>query len=435
MRVMNFDRIPSGRRGPSLLSGLTVVGLALAGWLALAASACDLSVNLPGEVEDTDLAGIESLPLLATSVHGVFECAFSQYAFLSGFLGDEMYHSGSRAALIAYDRRAVFPENGNFGGGTCPGGQFGSLYTPMAQARWMADDILRRAEKATEQELPGVTKIRALAANLAGYQFVFFGEGYCSAAFDAGPELFPPQIFKLAVERFTKAIEAAEAAKARDQRNLAYVGRARARLNLRELAAAASDARQVDEGFTFNATRSTVAEDRWNPFYYNNHELQELQAHPNFWNLQWQGVPDPRPKVVVTGKPSRMGQDVPEALMNKYTSRSSPIRLASHVEALLIIAEAEGGQTAVGIINTLHKRAGLPPFASADPTEIKKMVHEQRKRELYLEGHRLNDMRRLGLPFESGGHVFIKGRFYGDTECFPLPDIERLNNPNLRPGS
>ena len=418
MRRMNFDGI----------IGLSVGALALA-----AAAACDLDVVLPSEVEEIDVQGTESLALLASSAHGVFECAFSQYVFLSGFVGDEIFHSGSRGQLNAYDQRLPLENHGGYGGQTCPGSQFGALYTPMSQARFMNDDALRRAEGVTEAEVSGVTEIRALAASLAGFSYVIFGEGFCSAAFDEGPELFQADIFALAVTRFTTAIAAAEAAQSTELRNLAYVGRARANLKAGNLAQAASDAREVDAGFVFEVTRSGADRDRWNAVYHNNSELQEIQGHPNFWNLEWMGVVDPRPKVNVTGGASRLGAIVPEVRMEKYTSTSSNIALAGHTEALLIIAEAEGGQSAVDQINTLHAAAGLPPFASSDATEIMEHVWQERARELYLEGHRFGDLRRLPtVPgvrgFDEGPHLFILGRFYADLTCFPLPEQERENN-------
>jgi hypothetical protein len=42
-------------------------------------------------------------------------------------------------------------------------------------------------------------------------------------------------------------------------------------------------------------------------------------------------------------------------------------------------------------------------------------------------------IRRLDLPLNPPvGTVYpIKGGTYGDTRCFPLPDIERNNNPGL----
>ena len=46
-----------------------------------------------------------------------------------------------------------------------------------------------------------------------------------------------------------------------------------------------------------------------------------------------------------------------------------------------------------------------------------------------MEGHRHNDMLRFNLPFDTGLHR--KGAPYGPTTCLPLPEVERLNNPNI----
>jgi hypothetical protein len=115
----------------------------------------------------------------------------------------------------------------------------------------------------------------------------------------------------------------------------------------------------------------------------------------------------------------------------KYTSRATPIPFATWKEAQLMIAEVEGGQTAVGIINTLRDFHSLPHFSSTDPTEIRNQVLEERRRELWLQGTRMGDMLRLGIPFPTGitpaGEVIVE-----DTPwCFPTMQAERLGNPNV----
>jgi len=110
-------------------------------------------------------------------------------------------------------------------------------------------------------------------------------------------------------------------------------------------------------------------------------------------------------------------------------SDAATIAIGSWKEARLITAEIAGGQTAVSAINTLRTAAGLPLFSSTDPTVIAAQVLEERRRELFLDGHRLNDMLRLNLPFDTG--VTFKGVPYGATTCLPLPDAERLANPNF----
>jgi hypothetical protein len=117
---------------------------------------------------------------------------------------------------------------------------------------------------------------------------------------------------------------------------------------------------------------------------------------------------------------------------DKYQSPATPVPIATWEEAQLIIAEVEGGQTAVNIINALRAPHGLPTFASTDEAVIQAQVREERRRELFLEGQRLGDMRRLDIaPFPATGTAYNKGGTYGDARCFPLPDVERRNNPNI----
>jgi len=48
----------------------------------------------------------------------------------------------------------------------------------------------------------------------------------------------------------------------------------------------------------------------------------------------------------------------------------------------------------------------------------------------------LYDVRRLNLPLDPAAGipystVYLKGGNYGTERCFPVPDVERLNNPNF----
>jgi hypothetical protein len=121
----------------------------------------------------------------------------------------------------------------------------------------------------------------------------------------------------------------------------------------------------------------------------------------------------------------------------KYPSIESPIPVARWEEAQLILAEAavSGGNTqgAVDIINALQANAGLPAYGGGTPAEVLDQVIEERNRELFLEGHRLGDMIRYGLPlFPAPGTPFpVAGGFFAEQVCFPLPAVERLNNPSI----
>ena len=394
--------------------------------LALMLGACDLSVTLPGETPADALDDPSAAPLLTVSAQGAFECAYTQYALLSGLVSGEFMGSQTFLGQVPYQRRDVRPLDASFATSGC--GSSTSLHSPLAQARFIADDAINRISGFSDGDIPNRSALLARNALYAGYSYTTFGEGWCSAAFDLGPELQPAAVFEIARERFSMALESSDA----DVRNAAYVGRARAQMNLGQTSAALADARAVPGGFEYFITRSTAADVRENKIFNRNHVEQAVSVDPAFWNLEWDGLPDPRVHVTDEGI---LGQDglTPMWFQQKYTSRDDEIRLASHTEARLIIAEVEGGAAAVGIINELLEEAGLRGnFASSNEQEIQAQVQEQRRRELFVEGHRMGVLRRLGTitEFTSGTHPYV-GDAYGGMACFPLPDTERNGNPNI----
>jgi len=408
-------------------------GIGVAAAIGLSLSACDslLEVTLPGATPEEALNDPQFAPILVAGGQGNFECAYTNYALLGGVVSGELMGAQTFLGLVPYQRRDVRPIDQGYGEGECNSST--ALYTPVAVARFTTDDAFNRLSEWTDAQVPGRTGLLARASLYAGYSYLIFGEGFCSAAFDAGPEVVPDQVFTLATERFSTAIDLATQAGDASVLNTARVGRARARLSLGDLEGAVTDAQAVPPGFERVVTRSSAGPTRANKIYLANGPDLDVSVDPKFWNLSWGGVPDPRVEVVEVGL---QGQDglTPMWRQTKYTSEGSDIRLASYVEAQLIIAEARGGQTAVDIINDLLEAAGLPSFESTDPLEIQEMVREQRRRELFLEGHRMGDLRRYGgTAFQDaagGAHPFV-GDVYGGMECFPLPNVERQNNPNL----
>ena len=116
---------------------------------------------------------------------------------------------------------------------------------------------------------------------------------------------------------------------------------------------------------------------------------------------------------------------------------SSPIPIASGDEAILITAEADveanNVAAAVAGINKLRTKASLPTYAGGTQAEVRAQLIDERRRELFLEGQRFGDIIRFSIPQSpAAGTAFpAKGGVYGNQICFPLPDIERNNNPTL----
>lgn len=402
--------------------------------LSLPTAACEglLEVEAPSQVLAEDLESPANAGLLVAGVVADFECAFSHYILVGGLLGTELRDSQQTAAQWDYDRRTITPDGGWYATSSCEDRM--GAYTPLSTARWAADNALTALDAWTDAEVPNRTRLIATAAAYSGYAHVLMGEGFCSAAFDGGPELGRTQIFQRAEERFTRAIEAASQAGAADLVNMARVGRARARLNMGQGAQAAADAAEVPAGFVYLARYNGASGRSSNNVFVQNSRARTVTIEAPYLNLTWDGVPDPRVTLVDTGV---NGGDQQSRIYtaSKYPTDASPIPLARGTEALLIRAEVAGGQTAVGIINQLHAAAGIPPFQSNDEEEIQQQIILERSREFFLESHHLGDLIRYEVPFvPAPGTAWHNGAVYGDTRCMPLPDVERLNNPTLQGG-
>jgi hypothetical protein len=265
---------------------------------------------------------------------------------------------------------------------------------------------------------------------------VLLGEGMCSAAFDLGPEEMPAQIFADAMVRFDTAVAAATRANDTLTLNLALLGRARAELDLGNSAAAAADAQQIPAGFEVDIDHDATATRRQNLVFIQTIQSQFASIDTSIQN-RYAATNDPRIAVTSTGELGSDGHTV-VWFANKDATPTAPQALAKYSEAQLIIAEndvATGDLSdAVAIINTLREAAGQPDFSPSPMTApvVMDEIVEQRRREFFLEGHRLGDIRRLGLPLSPAtGAPYVSGGTYADQSCFPLPNVERINNPNL----
>src|SRR4051812_1204808 len=172
------------RRAGALVLAL---GLSLAGCNNL------LDVSLPGDTPAEAVDDPLYAPILVTSAMGRLEDAYSYYARDAGYIGGELIGGQSFLDTQHYRQRDL-PLDGT--------DTRGNLYNFLSQSRWMGEDTYKRITKLTDAQITGgaVKKSTLLgqAALIAGYSYALFAEGFCSAAFDLGPELKPAQIWPLA---------------------------------------------------------------------------------------------------------------------------------------------------------------------------------------------------------------------------------------------
>ncbi len=427
---------------PSLSVTVGRVGVRrwIGGALLLAASlgGCNafdelLSVELPGAIAAEDA---EAPAKAATLVNGgitLFNCALLGHIEQGAILGDEL-STGSGGASWG-DNRAFFLEY--TAGSTAGTGCTGQSYGATAGARWHNEHTLALLEGWSDQDVANRLSLIAQAAVYAGYSLVLLAERFCSAAIDGGPEISSAQVFERAEGRFTRALEAAAAASDQGMVNLARSGRARARLGLGRLADAAADALLVPQGYVKHAeypgTAAGVNENGIYPAVW----LGNLHTvDPRYRDMRFNGVADSRVVVTNTGLVTRYAE--PLWVPAKHSSRTTPIEIATSAEAQLIVAEhrAKSGDLtgAIAIINALHDAAGLPDFSSSDPQSVMEQIIYERRAELFFEGQHLGDFRRLELPLiPAPGTPYYNepGRTWGAERCFPMPNSERVNNPNL----
>jgi hypothetical protein len=414
---------------------------AAAALLTLTLAGCDelLKQTAPSRVNADGLAVPANAKLLVDGARAAFGCALQAYATGAGLMTEEMEDTQLAAAAWDYDRRAWTTVLGvAYAESPCDVGQIFGVYRPVQVARYQSDYALETLKSFPDAEVQDKALLVQTAALYAGYSYILLGEGFCTTAVSApievlnasgGAELSSADVFAVAEARFTEAIAGPDANIA----NAARVGRARARLNLDKKAEARSDAAAVPAGFVYNIPYNAATSYSQNLLYRRQKDFVLYGISPAYRGLTFAGVPDPRVAVTNTGIKGADGTSIVWAA-DKYTSQSAPIALAKYQEAQLIIAEIDGGQAAVDIINALHDAVGLPHFTSSDPAAIQAQVVEERSRELFLEGHHFYDIRRLNLPLNpaAGTPYPLKGGTYGDQRCWPLPDVERFNNPKLR---
>jgi len=313
---------------------------------------------------------------------------------------------------------------------------------------------IRQGEQATaligdmsDADVEHRTFLLAKAAAYTGYAYQIAGEVFCELAFDGGPAETRAQAWARAEAKFTEALQlAGQATSATDGdavasiEDMAYVGRARAQLHLGDAAGVLADAGQVTAGFSRLAEMDGSTGRRYNRVFENMNDDEAISVHPNYLNLMVGGVPDPR---VDSDSLGVIAQDALTEVwtQNKYADIGTDIPFATWREAQLMIAEADPAQIPA-VINSL--RATWPTIAGETyvtgglTTDLGALL-EERRRELWMQGHKLGDMLRVqadaSLP-DISGYLFDSGfnqrsQPYGTSTCYPLPLSEKENNPNF----
>ena len=418
----------------------------LAAAFSIALVACDAAKN-PLDVEASSRIPAENVEtagnaqLLVDGAVADFECAFASYVVQSATVGEEFIYAQQTADRVPADRRNTLTTDPRYAINACTGL---GIYAPLQTARTSAENVLTSLKGWTDAQVSGRAGLTAVAAAYSGYSHLLLGEGFCTLAFshinadrsiDYGGEIQRDSAFKIAIARFSEAIAAANATPASAANTeilrMAILGRARAKLDLRDYPGAKADAALIPSGFVRNSTYSGTVGRRNNLVFNDN----SITNNSSSIGDPYRGmVNDPRVPVVQGSATSATG--VRHWYQTKYASVAASIPLAKYQEAQLIIAEAEirAGNLAVAlpILNAERVRGNQPAFTGVTAADYMAELIDQRRRELFLEGQHVGDIIRLNITLQPAvGTSYHFGGTYGTQLCFPLPSSERLNNPRI----
>lgn len=402
-----------------------------------------LQVENPGVIGEPALGDPNLLPAMVNSAVGQFQVAYDDLALAGAILTDEAVNGHNFDQWKQFDLRNVESDNTILAS---------DVYNPIQRARGAADDYAERIRELlgddAESDL-GLARVLAYG----GYSYVMLGEYFCEAPVD--PEegaLTSEQILQQAIVRFDEAISIATAARAGGAAaeradtiiNLARVGAARAHLWIGNDAQAAQYAAQVQADFAMWVSFGATTAMPNNTFY------GATTGASRYLGVDeaFRGLDDPRVRHTATSGRGHNG------LTDLWTPFQAPsfsgwtpaepttfelgtdIRFASGLEARYIIAEAEGPTAEnIAFLNSRREVGGQDPIESLSGSQYMAELRDQRRRDFFLDGHRLGDLRRYLErydvdEFPSGQHPNESWGSYGTATCFIPHNNESIGNPS-----
>lgn len=448
---------------PTFSKPLATFGLVAA---AAVAGGCNdfLKVRNPAAVDVTALTDSANAGLLVNGGISTFQGMVTTGALWGGLIADESRSAHVNASYGPIDRRDFTNLNDILNG----------IYTPMQRARFAADtagDYITGyvGEAAAARDLR-IARMRAFA----GYGYLYLGEQFCSAPINGGAPQTPQQLFQAALPRFDEAIAIARAVKgtatttntaADSILNLALVGAARANLNLNNRPQARQLAAQVPAAFVFRAYytegnpppagfpvnlyyNAMGSPDAARTGFNNNVAAGINYSSSSLWvvvDTAFENLKDPRTPMtprrlntmssnvtgIVANQAASFGGHVKDTIGVPMTPGAS-IRVASGMEARYITAEVDGGTAStLAFVNAQRTANNQPLSVAATADAILADLRDQKRREFYLDGHRLGEIRRYKAQYN--GLNFFPGSSAPDAkECFVIPIAEINSNPNAQ---
>jgi len=410
-----------------------------AGALVLGGCTSWLSVDNPGVIDQGALNPVADAPTLARAAQENFASAYGHLIVYSSWFVGETDVSETFPTRNEFGRRSISVLNGSLDV---------DVWFLLSLSAASSYNVLKIALPDTTSNLS-----YARANFVLGWSYLFMAEQFCQGTVLAGPPLNTQQMLDSAVAHFTTAKSEGRGAGSDGPAlaNASWVGLARAYLQAGNLALASAAADSVPAGFNYNLSYIDDLSQRFrlaNRMWFYVRDRGSIAVAPT-WRI---GAPLP-PNTVQNADP-RVPWMIPTAyapqdanyatdrgvaygIQQKYPDYSTPVRLASKIEADYIKAEAQGTAAQLAQVAARRTANGQPAYGGAvDSSSVLTEFFTQRGLEFFLEGKRLGDFRRhpanlIGVPVPAS--TYWKPGFapVGNNVCYPLPISETDNNPNF----
>ena len=410
-----------------------------AGALVLGGCTSWLSVDNPGVIDQGALNPVADAPTLARAAQENFASAYGHLIVYSSWFVGETDVSETFPTRNEFGRRSISVLNGSLDV---------DVWFLLSLSAASSYNVLKIALPDTTSNLS-----YARANFVLGWSYLFMAEQFCQGTVLAGPPLNTQQMLDSAVAHFTTAKSEGRGAGSDGPAlaNASWVGLARAYLQAGNLALASAAADSVPAGFNYNLSYIDDLSQRFrlaNRMWFYVRDRGSIAVAPT-WRI---GAPLP-PNTVQNADP-RVPWMIPTAyapqdanystdrgvaygIQQKYPDYSTPVRLASKIEADYIKAETQGTAAELAQVAARRTANGQPAYGGAvDSNSVLTEFFTQRGLDFYLEGKRLGDFRRhptniIGVPVPSSAYWKPGFAPVGSDVCYPLPITETDNNPNF----
>ena len=298
---MNPSNPFTGRRS---LGVRWTLSLALALTAGLVACNTDklLEVNLPGRVSEEALDDPRLAQTLTNSVIADVECSWDNYVAAAAHHSDEWMASSGNSTMARWGLRDIPPSFESMATGGC-GTSYG-LFTPLHGARFQAESNYDRIAGFPDADVPNKTALLATIRAYGAWPLIAFSEGFCGTPLDGADEVLGPRAGRPGRAEVHRSHRPGWTGGARRPPQPGPGGAGPGATDPGKLPGVLADAAQIPEGFKFVATRDNQPGDRQNAHYDAINGLASDAAgqkhatiSPNFRDLQWKGVEDPRVNV------------------------------------------------------------------------------------------------------------------------------------------